>query len=346
MIKITFRQKIALELYSNLSLLSAIIILLFYTFSGRIKNDLYPYIISIIFLFSIVFIYFLRTLINDVNSIEFDEDINKYESKVVNIKGSEKVTLEFFSTLSNAVIVAVIIIFGISETKGPISEILSIIFIVIFSIPIIFLIKYIVFDLNLILRKKKQDDNFFIRLINRKTLALLVIILLIVVFFYSSNVLFTSIKKTSERSLVFSGITTFDISSKISITKISGERKQIQGAPITLIHLYLETTEMKYYINSAIINFINETTTSKLEYGINADGSHFSYKGKNGGKDNTILEVSETGIITINLSSTGQELYSNKNGTIQLIQSNGKMISKEIKAPELKEEAIIQLYSK
>jgi hypothetical protein len=56
--------------------------------------------------------------------------------------------------------------------------------------------------------------------------------------------------------------------------------------------------------------------------------------------------VSETGIITINLSSTGQELYSNKNGTIQLIQSNGKIISKEIKAPELKEEAIIQLYSK
>jgi hypothetical protein len=264
----------------------------------------------------------------------------------VNIKGSEKVALEFFSTLSNVVIVAVIIIFGISETKGPISEILSIIFIVIFSIPIIFLIKYIVFDLNLILRKKKQDDTFFIRLINRKTLALIVIILLIVVFFYSSNVLFTSIKKTSERSLVFSGITTFDISSKISITKISGERKEIQGAPITLIHLYFETTEMKYYINSVIINFINETTTSKLEYGINADGSHFSYKGKNGGKDNTILEVSETGIITINLSSTGQELYSNKNGTIQLIQSNGKIISKEIKAPELKEEAIIQLYSK
>jgi hypothetical protein len=103
---------------------------------------------------------------------------------------------------------------------------------------------------------------------------------------------------------------------------------------------------MNVYINSIIINYINDTTTSKLDYGVNTDGSHFTYKGKNVANGIAILTMSETGIITINLSSTGQELYPDKNGTIQLIQSNGKIISKEIKAPELQEGSIIQLYAK
>ena len=131
MIKITFRQKIALELYTNLSLLSAIIILLFYTFSEMIGNNLYPHVIGMILFLSVVFIYYLRTLVNDVNSVAFDEDINIDDSKVVDIKRIDKVNLEIYSTLSNVVIVAAIIIFGISKTGGHLSELLSFIFIII-----------------------------------------------------------------------------------------------------------------------------------------------------------------------------------------------------------------------
>jgi len=73
MIRISVRDKIILELYTSVSLFSAIIVLLYYSFSDRIGGKLYLQqwdnrILS-------YFIYlFLRTLILDVNSVKFEGD--------------------------------------------------------------------------------------------------------------------------------------------------------------------------------------------------------------------------------------------------------------------------------
>lgn len=97
-------------------------------------------------------------------------------------------------------------------------------------------------------------------------------------------------------------------------------------------------------INSLIVKYTSQTNTSMLKYGSNAEGSYFSYEGKGMGKGSTILKTGDVGIITINLSLTGQELYPNKKGTIQLIQGNGKTISKDFTSPGFKEDTLIQLY--
>ena len=102
--------------------------------------------------------------------------------------------------------------------------------------------------------------------------------------------------------------------------------------------------DLDFNINSFTVKFIDENTTSTLKYGITADESHFSYIGKTTGKGVTILRRGDAGIITLNLSSTKQELYSYKSGTIQLILGNGKTITKNIRAPELIGASRIQLY--
>jgi len=56
------------------------------------------------------------------------------------------------------------------------------------------------------------------------------------------------------------------------------------------------------------------------------------------------LKIGDEGIITINLSLTGQELYPNEKGTIQLIQGNGKTTSKDFTATGFKNDTLIQLY--
>jgi len=158
--------------------------------------------------------------------------------------------------------------------------------------------------------------------------------------------LVASMNKIYEKPLSISGDTMNDLSSKIYITKISGEKKDISGAAITDLNIYIETTELNYYINSINIYFTDENSTSNLEYGFIADGNHFSFRGENSDNRKNILNINEVGIITINLSSTGQELYSHKNGTLKLSLGTTKNISKDIKVPELKGGSVIQLYQK
>jgi hypothetical protein len=346
MVQVTLRQKIVLELYAILSLFATIVILLYYTLSGSIGTNIYLPVAGIICLFSGAFIYFLRFLIRDVNSIKFYEDVAKDESKVVEIKRINKITLEFFSTVSNVILIAAIIIYGISGTTGVLSEFLSITFIIIFSIPIVILIRYIIVYFNLIFGGKKDEEKFIFKLFNKGTLLLLLVGLIIVLIVPSGNMLFTSMNKIYEKPLSISGDTMNDLSSKIYITKISGERKDIPGAAITGLNIYIETTELNYYINSININYADENRTSNLEYGFIADGNHFSFRSENSENRKNILNMNEVGIVTINLSSTGQELYSNKKGTLQFIMGTNKNISKEIKVPELMEGSVIQLYKK
>ena len=134
------------------------------------------------------------------------------------------------------------------------------------------------------------------------------------------------------------------LSSNLYITGINGEREKISGAPITDLNIYIEAIGFDLNVNSLIVKYTSQTNTSTLKYGSNADASHFSYEGKNTGKGSTMLKIGDEGIITINLSLTGQELYPNKKGTIQLIQGNGKTISKDFTSPGFKEDTLIQLY--
>jgi soluble P-type ATPase len=136
-----------------------------------------------------------------------------------------------------------------------------------------------------------------------------------------------------------------DISSKLYITSIAGERKNISEGPITGLSIYLEAMDLDFNFNSITVKFIDKKTSSMLKYGIIADASHFYYEGKMTGKGITILKKGDVGIITINISSTKQELYFNDRGTVQLILGNGKIISRDFKTPEFKGKARILVYS-
>jgi archaellin len=262
----------------------------------------------------------------------------------VEIRGIHKIALELISSVSNFIIISAIFIFGISQSKGEYSDILSKAFIVILLFPMIILLKSLIFDFNLIFIKRTKDESFLRQLINRRTLAFIVIAIIIVLAAFSGNILVTSIGNLYGKSISAGDDTISGLSSNLYITGINGERSKISGAPITKLNIYIEAIGFDLNVNSLIVKYTSKTNTSMMKFGSNADASHFSYEGKNTGKGSTILKIGDEGIITINLSLTGQELYSNEKGTIQLIQGNGKTISKDFKSPEFKEDTLIQLY--
>jgi hypothetical protein len=175
MIRISVRHKIILELYTSVSLFLAIIVLLYYSLSDRIGGKLYLPAMGIIGLCLISFISCLRTLILDVNSVKFESDESKMDPFAVEIGGIHKISLEIISSLSNFIIISAIFIFGISQSKGEYSDILSKAFIVILLVPMIILLKLLIFDFNLIFIKRKKDESFLHQLINRRSLVFIVI---------------------------------------------------------------------------------------------------------------------------------------------------------------------------
>jgi len=345
MIKITLRYKVALELYASLSLFFAIIILLYYSISDRIRESLFFPVVGIIGLFLIGFIFFLRTLILDVDSAKFEGDESKDEPDIVEIKIINKVTLELISSVSNIIIIVLIFIFVFEKSGGIDLEVLSIAFIIILLIPLMILLKSLIFDFNLIFMNKKHRENFLSELVNRKTLVFFAIAILILFSVFASNKMATSVDNLYEKSISTGEDTISDISSNLYITSIEGERKNISDGPITGLTIYIESMDLDFNFNFIKVKFQDKTNTSTLKYSINADESHFYYEGKMTGKGKSILKKGDEGFIKINLSSTKQELYSYDRGTIQLIMSNGKIISKDIKVPEFKGESRISLYS-
>jgi archaellin len=346
MIKITLRYKVALELYASLSLFFAIIILLYYSISDRIRESLFFLVVGMIGLFLIGFIFFLRTLILDVDSAKFEGDESNYEPNIVEIKVINKVTLEIISSISNVIIISAIFILGIENSGGGAnSEVISIAFIIILLLPLMILLKSLIFDFNLIFMNKKHRENFLSDLVNRKTLVFFAIAILILFSVFASNKMVTSVDNLYEKSISTGEDTISDISSNLYITSIEGERKDISDGPITSLTIYLESMDLDFNFNFIKVKFQDKTNTSTLKYSINADESHFYYEGKMTGKGRSILKKGDEGFIKINLSSTKQELYSYDRGTIQLIMGNGKIISKDIKVPEFKGESRISLYS-
>lgn len=345
MIKISLRYKVALELYASLSLFGAIIIILYYSLFDLIGENLSVLSMGIIGFFIIAFIFFMRTLITDVNSVKFETDNSKDEPDIVEIRIINKVALELISSISNIIILAAIFMFWLSKSGGGSSEVISIAFIIILLIPMFTLLKSLVFDFNLIFMDKKHRDIFLHQLINRKTLVFFVIAIIIILSIFASNKLTTSMGNLYQKSMSTGEETIRDISSNLYITSIAGERKNISEGPISGLTLYIEAMDLDFNFNSITVKFIDKTTISTLEYGINADESHFYYEGKLTGKGKTILKKGDTGIIKINLSSTKQELNSLDKGKIQLDLGSGRIISRDFKVPEFKGESRIILYS-
>ncbi|MDL5503895.1 MAG: hypothetical protein QSU88_11855, partial [Candidatus Methanoperedens sp.] len=100
-----------LELYASLSFFIAAIILIYTSIYGWFGDSIFiPS--AIIGIFLIAFIFFLRNLILDVNSVTFENDASAEDPKIVEIKLINKVTLELISSISNIIIVTAIYIFG------------------------------------------------------------------------------------------------------------------------------------------------------------------------------------------------------------------------------------------
>ena len=344
MIRISLRHRIALELYATVSLFAVTIILLYYSLFDRIGNKYYLPAVGTIGLCIISFIFFLRTLILDVNTVKFESDDSKDDLSMVEISRIHIIALEIISSVSNLIIISVIFIFGIAGSKDGYSNIISKVFIIILLVPILILLKSIIFDFNLIFIKKKENESFLHQLINRRSLVFFVIAIIIVVAVFSGNFLVTSISNLYGKSISAGEDTISGLSSNLYITGINGERSKISGSPITELNIYIEPIGFDHNVNSFMVQYTSKTNTSMLKYGSNSDASHFSYEGKMTGKSGTILKIGDEGIITINLSLTGQELYSNEKGTIQLIQGNGKITSKDFTSPGFKEDTLIQLY--
>jgi len=344
MIRISVRHKIILELYTSVSLFSAIIVLLYYSLSDRIEDKLYLPAVGVIGFCLISFIFFLRTLILDVNSVKFESDYSIDDPSILEIRGIHKIALELISSVSNFIIISAIFIFGISQSNGEYSDILSKVFIVILFVPMILLLKSLIFDFNLIFIKRTKDDSFLRQLINRRTLAFIIIAIIIVLAAFSGNIMVNSIGNLYGKSISAGDDTISGLSSNLYITGINGERPEISGAPVTELKIYIESIGFDLNVNSLIAKYTSKTNTSILKFGSNADASHYSYEGKLTGKGGTILKIGDEGIITINLTSTGQELYPNEEGTIELIQGNGKTTSKDFTSPGFKEKTVIQLF--
>lgn len=344
MIKISLRYKVALELYASLSFFIAAIILIYTTIYDWFSDNLFI-TLAIIGIFLIAFIFFLRTLIMDVNSVKFENDESKEDPNFVEIKLINKVTLELISSISNIIIVTAIFIIGNVTSGGAYPEVISILFIIILFLPLMILLKSLIFDFNLIFMSEKHRENFLSEFVNRKTLVFFVIAIIIIILVFSGNKLVTSVGNLYQKPMSSGEEDITDISSNLYIISIAGDRKNISRGPITGLSIYLEAMDLDFNFNSITVKFIDKKTSSTLKYSTNADESHFYYEGKKTGRGNTILKKNDVGIITINLSSTKQELYSYDRGTVQLILGTGKIISRDFKAPEFKGESMILLYS-
>jgi archaellin len=342
MIKITFRYKVALELYASLSLFFVIIILLYYYISDKIRESLFFPVVGMIGLFLIGFIFFMRTLILDVDSVKFESEETRDEPNIVEIKLINKVALEIISSVSNLIIIVLIFLFGFEKSGWIDLEALSMIFIVVLSLPLLILLKSLILDFNLILMNKRHRENFLSELINRKTLVFFIIAILILFSIIASNKMVTSVDNLYDKSMSTGEDTISDISSNLYITSIEGDRTS--DGPVTSLTIYLESMNLDFNFKYITVKLQDKTNISTLKYGQKADESHFYFEGKLTGKGKSILKKGDEGFIKINLSSTKQELYSYDRETIQLDMGNGKIISRDIKTPELNEDTRILLY--
>ncbi len=343
MVRISLRYKVALELYGCLSLFTAIFLLALGS-HRMFSEDLQTVALGAIGILLIALISILRNLILDVNSVKFESDASVDNPNTVEVKKITKIALELISSVSNILIIATIFVLGFLKSGEASAEIISTVLILLLMMPILILIKSLIFDYNLLFAKKKHDENFINSLCNRRTVIFFAIGIIIVLSVITSNKLIDSMSRLYDKSLSTGENTIEDVSSNIYITSITGERIS-SGTPIDRINIYVEAATMDFNMNSISVRYMNRNSTSELGYGVESDASHFSYESRNTGKRNPLLRIGDVGIISINLSATNQDLYPDDKGTIQLVTGSGKTVSKEIKTGKLNNDTRIVLFT-
>ena len=89
--------------------------------------------------------------------------------------------------------------------------------------------------------------------------------------------------------------------------------------------------------SKVVIKYINESSTTVLglstTYAATATQFNYTEVRVGSGTANNVLQSGDLGVVTLDLSLMGQELYARKKGTIQIIPESGTMVIKDIVAP-------------
>jgi flagellin FlaB len=129
---------------------------------------------------------------------------------------------------------------------------------------------------------------------------------------------------------------TAEVSSNIKVVNVIGTRTAT-GDNVETLKIAVELTAGGSIIdfNQVIVKYISEGDTKTLDYCATANADCFSYSEDRNpsGTDSPVLAAGDLGILTVNLTSTGQELEVRKRGTVQIIPETGTMIVKDIVAP-------------
>lgn len=129
---------------------------------------------------------------------------------------------------------------------------------------------------------------------------------------------------------------TAEVSSNLKAVSVVGTRSDTAG-PVDNLSVVLELTAGGADIDftTVIVKYINESTSKTLNYSTTASGTAFTYTEERSisGSPDSVLQAGDLGVVTINLTATGQELAVRKKGTVQVIPEVGTMIIKEVSAP-------------
>lgn len=131
---------------------------------------------------------------------------------------------------------------------------------------------------------------------------------------------------------------TQEVSSNIKIVNVVGFRADSgTSTTVSKLNVSIELTAGGHDIdfNQVVIKYLNETTTSTLNYSTATSATAFTYSEDRdpSGTGAPVLSAGDLGKITIDLNATGQNLAVRKRGTIQIIPEAGTMIVKDIMAP-------------
>ena len=130
---------------------------------------------------------------------------------------------------------------------------------------------------------------------------------------------------------------TAEVSSNLKAVSIVGTRSSTSGT-VDNLSVVLELTAGGADIDfkTVIVKYINESTSKTLNWTSgSASNISFTYTEERSisGTPDTVLQAGDLGVITIDLTATGQQLDVRKKGTVQVIPEVGTMIIKEVAAP-------------
>ncbi|HEY9204836.1 MAG TPA: archaellin/type IV pilin N-terminal domain-containing protein [Candidatus Methanoperedens sp.] len=133
---------------------------------------------------------------------------------------------------------------------------------------------------------------------------------------------------------------TSEVASNLKISSVVGQtdatKAYVQKLNITL---ELAAGGSSIDFSKVVVKYINETTTTTLNLqtsgSTGATSTLFNYTEERvgSGSANYVLQSGDLALVTLDLNATGQNLYTRKKGTVQVIPETGTMVIKDIVAP-------------